>query len=55
MFSVRALGWMLLLAVITFFWVAVFDAGQSGFAESVSRTASGVFQLLNLARGQASF
>ena len=45
-FFVRLCLWLLVLAGMTFFWVAVFDAGEAGLVESFARTASEAKHLL---------
>lgn len=39
-FFVRLFFWLLVLAGMTFFWVAVFDAGEAGLVASFGRTAT---------------
>lgn len=41
-FFVRLCAWLLVLAGMTFFWVAVFDAGEAGLVASFARTYSGL-------------
>ncbi len=39
-FAIRLLLWLGLLAVLTFFWVSVLDAGEEGVRESMRRNAA---------------